>query len=69
MSQTQRIENVLTKNRDYPGITVAALASKARVPVENVSKRIYDLRQEGLNIYTNYRKYRGSKKLYYRLHA
>jgi len=68
MSQVERIENLLVKEgRAHPGMTVAAIARKAKVPTASVSKRIYDLKERGNKIYTNFRKVNGQKKTYYRL--
>ena len=68
MSQAERIETLLVKEgRVTPGLTVAVIARKAKVPMKSVSKRIYDLKERGNTIYTNYRKVNGQKKTYYRL--
>ena len=67
MSQIDRIANVLAKHNAGAGITASQVAKLARVPRENVSKRVYDLRTEGYAIYSNYRKVNGERKLYYRM--
>lgn len=67
MSQIDRIASVLAKNTKGAGITVSQVAKLARVPRENVSKRIHDLRSEGYAIYSNYRNVNGERKLYYRM--
>ena len=68
MSQAERIETLLVKEgRPHPGLTVAAIARKAKVPAQSVPKRIYDLKERGNTIYTNFRKVRGQRKTYYRL--
>lgn len=67
MSQLNRVADVLSRNTSTPGITVSAIAKAARVPKENVYKRICDLRHEGLRIYSNFRKVNGRRKMYYRL--
>ena len=65
-TQIEKIENVLLKHNAGPGITADAVARIARVPRENVTKRISDLR-EYYNIYTNWRKVDGKRTAFYRL--
>ena len=65
-TQIEKIENVLLRHNAGPGVTAAAIARMARVPYENVAKRIYDLR-EFYSIYTNYRKVDGKRTAFYRL--
>lgn len=65
-SQIDRIANVLAKNSKGAGITVAQIAKLARVPREAVSKRVHDLRNEGYDVYSNYRTVNGKRKLFYR---
>lgn len=67
MSQIDRIANVLAKNNKGSGVTVAQVAKLARVPREAVSKRVHDLRNEGYNIYSNYKNVNGERKLFYRM--
>lgn len=67
MSQIDKMVKVLAKNNKGSGITVAKIAKLARMPRENVAKRVYDLRAEGFRIYSNYRKVNGKRKLYYRM--
>lgn len=68
MSQAERIETVLKRGATaFPGMTVAAIARKAKVPTASVSKRVFDLKENGRKIYTNFRKVRGQRKTYYRL--
>ena len=70
MTQTQitKVFNYLMKSgQTYPGVTAANVAAKTRVPLESVYKRVSDLRNEGLTIYTNTRKVKGKKVNYYRL--
>jgi biotin operon repressor len=67
MSQIDKMVKVLAKNNKGSGITVAKIAKLARMPRENVAKRVYDLRAEGFQIYSNYRKVNGKRKLYYRM--
>ena len=67
MSQIDRIVNVLSLNTQYPGLTAAMIVKKTRVPKANVAKRVHDLRNEGFEIYTNYRKVNGKRKAYYRM--
>ena len=64
-SQIEKIENVLRKYNTGPGVTANKIASVARVPRENVAKRIADLREE-YNIYTNYRNVDGKRTAFYR---
>ena len=67
MSQIDRIATVLAKNNKGAGITVSQIAKLARVPRENVYKRVSDLRSEGFAIYSNYCNVNGERKLYYRM--
>ena len=67
-TQAEKIVNVLKRYSEGPGVTSAKIASMARVPRENVSKRIYDLRAE-YDIYTNWRNVNGSRTAFYRLAA
>jgi hypothetical protein len=64
-TQIEKIENVLRRYNKGAGITADAVARMARVPRENVSKRVYDLR-EMYNIYTNYRDVDGKRTAFYR---
>ncbi len=66
-SQIEKIETVLARYNTGAGITADKIASMARVPRENVSKRIYDLREWGYTIYTNYRNVKGKRTAFYRL--
>lgn len=65
-TQIEKIETALRNHNTGPGITVAAIARMAKVPYENVSKRVSDLR-EFYTIYSNYRNVDGKKTLFYRL--
>jgi hypothetical protein len=65
-TQIQKIENVLMRYNDSPGVSVKKIAALARVPTEAVSKRISDLR-EYYTIYTNWRKVDGKRTAFYRL--
>ena len=68
MTQKQKIFNALsTQGTQYPGITIRRLADRAGVPLDNVFKRVHDLRNEGWAIYTNSRKVNGRRVNYYRL--
>ena len=67
MSQIDKIAKVLARHNTGDGITASKVAKLARVPRENVAKRVYDLRTEGFRIYSNYRKVNGKRKLYYRM--
>lgn len=64
-TQIEKIEAVLRKHNTGAGITADKVASLARVPRENVSKRVSDLR-EMYNIYTNYRDVAGKRTAFYR---
>ena len=64
-TQMEKIETVLRKHTKGAGITAARLANLAKVPYENVGKRIYDLR-ETYTIYTNYRNVDGKGTAFYR---
>ncbi len=63
MSVIDRIENTLRKNSKTPGIAASKLAKAAKTDTANVYRRIYDLRECGLDIYSN----RKNGKTYYRL--
>ncbi len=65
-TQIEKIENVLLRHNTGPGITADSIARIARVPRDNVSKRVFDLR-EFYDIYTNYRKVNGKRTAFYRL--
>lgn len=65
-TQIEKIENVLLKHNTGAGVTAASIASMARVPYENVRKRVADLR-EFYDIYTNYRMVDGKRTAFYRL--
>lgn len=67
MSQIEKIVNVLSRNDKTPGLTASMIAKMAGVPRPNVSKRIHDLRNQGFEIYTNYRNVNGARKAYYRM--
>lgn len=64
-TQIEKIETVLRKYNTGAGITADKIASLARVPRDNVSKRVSDLR-EYYNIYTNYRNVDGKRTAFYR---
>ena len=66
-SQINKILTVLSNNPKTPGLTASMIARKARMPRDNVRKRVADLRSEGFNIYTNFRKVNGKRKAYYRM--
>ena len=65
-TQIEKIENVLLKYNTGAGVTADSIARMARVPRENVGKRVYDLR-EYYQIYTNYRTVDGKRTAFYRL--
>ena len=65
-TQMEKIETVLRKYNTGAGITADRIASIARVPRENVSKRVSDLR-EFYTIYSNTRLVNGVKTVFYRL--
>lgn len=65
-TQIEKIENVLRKYNTGAGITADKVASLARVPRDNVGKRVYDLREWGYTIYTNYRNVKGKRTAFYR---
>lgn len=68
-SQTDRILTTLYENTDTPGISAKRLAKLAKVAQDAVSKRIFDLRNEGFDIFTNYRNVKGNRTAFYRLDA
>ena len=65
-TQMEKIEAVLRKFNTGAGITADRIAKIARVPRENVSKRVSDLR-EFYTIYSNTRLVDGVKTVFYRL--
>jgi hypothetical protein len=65
-TQIEKIENVLLKYNTGAGVTADSISRLARVPRENVGKRVHDLR-EYYNIYTNYRNVNGKRTAFYRL--
>ena len=65
-TQMEKIETVLRKYNTGAGITADRIAKIARVPRENVAKRVSDLR-EFYTIYSNTRLVDGVKTLFYRL--
>lgn len=65
-TQIEKIENALRRYNTGAGITADKVASVARVPRENVSKRVADLRDWGYTIYTNYRNVNGKRTAFYR---
>jgi hypothetical protein len=65
-TQIEKIENVLMRHNTGPGVTAQTIANMARVPYENVRKRVADLR-EFYDIYTNYRMVDGKRTAFYRL--
>lgn len=67
MSQIDRIVTTLSQYNQTPGLTAAMIVKKTGVPKANVAKRVHDLRAEGFEIYTNYRKVNGKRKAYYRM--
>lgn len=67
MSQLTRIAKVLRRNNTGAGITPRQVAKAANVPLENVYKRVSDLRLiEGRQIFSNYRTVNGKRKMFYR---
>jgi len=66
-SQIDRILSALYDNTETPGITSRRLSRVTKVPSDAISKRIYDLRQEGFDIFTNYRNVNGDRTAFYRL--
>lgn len=68
LSQYDKVLNYLVNHGEsYPGVTASRIASDTKVPRPSVAKRIYDLRENGLTIYTNVRKVSGQPRAYYRL--
>ena len=65
-TQIEKIESVLMRYNTGAGITADAVARIAKVPRENVAKRVADLR-ETYDIYTNYRMVDGKRTAFYRL--
>ena len=64
-TQIEKIENVLIKYNVSPGVSAESISKRARVPLQNVYKRVHDLRAT-YNIYTNYRKVDGKRTAFYR---
>ena len=67
MAQIDKVFNALADNSKSYGLTASMIAKKTRVPRANVAKRVHDLRNEGHEIYTNYRIVNGVRKAYYRM--
>lgn len=67
MAQIDKIARVLAKNNKGRGITVARVADRAGVTKDAVYKRVHDLREMGITIYSNHRNVNGTRKLYYRM--
>ena len=65
-TQIEKIENVLLRYNTGAGVTADSIARMAKVPRENVGKRVYDLR-EYYQLYTNYRDVNGKRTAFYRL--
>lgn len=65
-TQIEKIENVLMRHNTGAGVTAESIARMAKVPYENVRKRVADLR-EFYDIYTNYRMVDGKRTAFYRL--
>ena len=62
----EKIENVLRKYNVGPGVTPTSISRRTGVPLESVYKRVYDLRED-LTIYSNVRKVKGKRTVFYRL--
>lgn len=72
MTQLSKIAKHLnSKNaRKSPGVSMNQLKSWTGISRSSIAKRIYDLREEGNKIYTNFRLNKsGEKVTYYRLVA
>ncbi len=69
LSVKTRIFNVLARpnSKTTPGRTSKEIARMARTSLDNVRKRVYELRQDGHKILSNYNTSTG--KTYYRLGA
>lgn len=65
-SERNKIESVLRKYNTGPGVSPKSISKLTKVPIDNVYKRIYDLREYHV-IYTNYRMIKGQRKAFYRL--
>ena len=67
VSQKQRIYDQIAKAKE-PGITTNQIANRLRIDPGNVSRRVSDLRQAGVEIDTNVVVNRkGERKHYYSL--
>lgn len=66
MAYIDRVFNYLSKRPKSPGVTASRIASDTKVPRKTVMNRIYDLRSEGVRIYSNKRTVNGQTKIYYR---
>ncbi len=67
MSVIKKIFKNLDNNKSELGVSVATLASRAKTSRDNVYRRIYDLRTEGLRITSNVVMNKGKRKTYYRI--
>lgn len=61
-AQKTKLLNALQKGETF---TAAKAAKRFDIPVENVSKRVYDLRNDGYCVYAN--KVAGSREVSYRI--
>lgn len=67
MSDATRVEKYLRRNTKTPGITPAKLARLTGLTKDSVYKRVGDLRESGLPIYSNYRTVKGKRTMFYRI--
>ena len=67
-SQKEKVLNsLMTYGTGTPGVTIRRLADRAGLDVIAVQRRVYDLRSEGYEIYTNTRTVNGKRHNYYRI--
>lgn len=66
MTQIARIANTLKKSKSARGLTTAKIAAAARVPVDAVRKRVYDLKKAGHSIVSNVETVKGERLTFYK---
>jgi Mn-dependent DtxR family transcriptional regulator len=71
MGKTQKrlngVLDTLAENRGTPGVRTSTLRKKLKMTPNRLSDMVWRLRDEGHEIYTNYRKVDGKRVAFYRL--
>lgn len=69
-TQLTRISKALMKNGSKGrGVSASRLSSLTKVPLDSVHKRIYDLREAGTKIVSNYEIVKGQRRVFYKVAA